>query len=71
MSLCVDDNSKYNGLIHVKLQRVVGYENSLDEFDIGHCPIKVEVTARFFHHLPQYKLSGPISQLWDMFGSCD
>ena len=24
-----------------------------------------------FLHLPQYKLSGPISQLWHMFESCD
>ena len=24
-----------------------------------------------FLHLPQYKLSGPISQLWHMLGSCD
>ena len=24
-----------------------------------------------FLHLPQYKLSSPISQLWHMSGSCD
>ena len=24
-----------------------------------------------FLHLPQYKLSSPISQLWHMLGSCD
>ena len=24
-----------------------------------------------FLHIPQYKLSSPISQLWHMLGSCD
>ena len=24
-----------------------------------------------FLHLPQYKLSSPVSQLWHMLGSCD
>ena len=27
---------------------IVVYENSSDEFDIGHCPIKVKVTALNF-----------------------
>ena len=36
---------KNNGSIDLKLEQVVVYENSLDEFDIGHCPIKVKVTA--------------------------
>ena len=42
----------------------VAYENILDEFDIGHCPIKVKVMHDFeiILHLPQYKLSSPISQ---------
>ena len=39
---CVHDNSK-NGLIHLKLEHIVVYENSWDEFDIGHCLIKVKV----------------------------
>ena len=65
--VCVHDNSKNNGSIHLKLEHVIGYENNSDEFDIGHCPIKVEI----FLHLPQYKLSRPISQLWHMLGSCD
>ena len=43
--VCVHDNSKNNGSIHLKLKHIVVYENSSDEFDIGHCPIKVEVTA--------------------------
>ena len=45
VSVCVNDNSKSNGSIHLKLEHIVVYENSLDEFDIGHCPIKVKVTV--------------------------
>ena len=73
LSVCVHDNSKNNGSIDLKLEHIVVYENSSDEFDIGHCPIKVKVTAYFeiFLHLPQYKLSRPISQLWHKLGSCD
>ena len=43
--VCVHDNSKNNGTIHLKLEHIVVYENSSDEFDIGHCLIKVKVTA--------------------------
>ena len=43
--VCVHDNSKNNGSIHLKLQHLIVYENSSDEFDIGHCPIKVKVTS--------------------------
>ena len=45
LSVCVHDNSKNNGSIDLKLEHIAVYENSLDEFDIGHCPIKVKVTA--------------------------
>ena len=45
LSVCVHDNSKNNGSIDLKLEHIVVYENSSDEFDIGHCPIKVKVTA--------------------------
>ena len=45
VSVCVPDNSKNNGSIDLKLEHIVVYENSSDEFDIGHCPIKVKVTA--------------------------
>ena len=45
LSVCVHDNSKNNGSIDVKLEHTVVYENRSDEFDIGHCPIKVKVTA--------------------------
>ena len=45
VSVCVHDNSKNNGSIHLKLEHIVVYENSSDEFDIEYCPIKVKVTA--------------------------
>ena len=45
VSACVHDNSKNNGSIHLKLKHIVVYKNRSDEFDIGHCPIKVKVTA--------------------------
>ena len=45
LSVCVHDNSKNNGSIDLKLEYIVVYGNSSDEFDIGHCPIKVKVTA--------------------------
>ena len=41
LSVCVHDNSKNNGSTDLKLERTVVYENSSDEFDIGHCPVKV------------------------------
>ena len=50
----------------MKLDYTVVYENSSDRFDIEHHWIKVKVTVGLqkFSHLPQYKLSGPITQLW-------
>ena len=41
--MCVHDNSKNNGSIHLKLEHIVVNEKSSDVFDIGHCPIKVKV----------------------------
>ena len=41
--VCVQDNSKNNGSIHLKLEHIVVYENRSDEFDIGYCPVKVTV----------------------------
>ena len=43
--VCVHDNSKNNSTGHLKLEHIVVYENSSDEFDIGHFPIQVKVTA--------------------------
>ena len=45
VSVCVHDNSKNNPSINLKLEHIVVYENSSEEFDIGHCAIKVKVTA--------------------------
>ena len=45
LCVCVHDNSKNNGSFDLNLEHTVVYENSSDEFDIGHCPIKVKVTA--------------------------
>ena len=45
VSVCVHDNSKNNDSIPLNLEHIVVYENSSDEFDIGHSPIKVKVTA--------------------------
>ena len=45
VSVSVHDNSKNNGSIELKLEHIVVDENSSDEFDIGHCPIKVKVTV--------------------------
>ena len=46
----------------MKLEYIVVYENSSDEFDIELHQIKVKVTVgvQNFPHLPQYKLAGPI-----------
>ena len=41
LSVGVHDNSKNNGSIHLKLEHIVVYKTSSDEFDIGHCPVKV------------------------------
>ena len=43
--VCVHDNSKNDASIDLKLEHIVVYENSSDEFNIGHCLIKVKVTA--------------------------
>ena len=45
VSLCVHDNSKNNGSIHLKLEHTVVDKNRSDKFDTGHCPIKIKVTA--------------------------
>ena len=45
----------------------------LGNFDrpIDHCVIKVKVMVGFHKcpHLPQYRLSGPITHVWNMLGS--
>ena len=46
--VCVDNNSRHNGSIHFKLEHIE-YENSSDEFDIGHCQSQGHsMTFKFF-----------------------
>ena len=70
LSVCVHDNSKNNGSIHLKLKHIVVYERvrhwALSDQGQGH-----GVTLKIFIHLPQYKVSSPVSQLWHMLGSCN
>ena len=46
----------------MKLEYIVVYQNSSEEFDVEHHRIKVKVTVGL-PYLPQYKLSGPVPQL--------
>ena len=43
VSSCIGTSLVNNGSIHLKLEHLVVYENSSEEFDIGHCLIKVKV----------------------------
>ena len=63
--VCVQDNSKSNQSRNMKFEYVLVYENISDKFDKSHCRIEVKVMVglEIFLHLPQYKLSGPITQL--------
>ena len=48
LSVCVFVYTiKNNGSIHLKLEHIVVYENSSDQFNIRHCPIKIKVTDDF------------------------
>ena len=76
VSVCVSvytihDTSKNNGSIHLK--HIVIYENSSTSSTLGIVRSRSRSRHDFeiFLHLPQYKLSGPIFQLWDKVGSCD
>ena len=55
----------------MKLEYIVVYENSPDDFDIEHHRITVKVTVGLqkFSPFTQYKLTGPITQLWYKLGS--
>ena len=59
--VCVHDNSKNNGSIHLKLEHIVVYENRA--LDIVRSRSRSQCDFEIFLHLPQYKLSSPISQL--------
>ena len=71
MCVFLHDNSKGNRSRNTKLEYIVVYENSPDEFDIELHRIKVKVTVgvQNFPNLPQYKLSGPIVRLWYKLGT--
>ena len=76
MCVFLHENSKSKRSRNMKLDYIVKYEITCfsDKFDIGHCRTKDKVTARlrnffFFSPLPQYKLSGPITQLWYKLGA--
>ena len=45
LSVCVHDNQKNNGSIHLKIKHTVIYEHRSNKFNIGHCLIKVKVAA--------------------------
>ena len=66
--VCVHDNSKTNSSIHLKLEHIVVYEDSSDDFDIELCRSRSRSRHdfEFFLHLLQYKLSSHISQLWHL-----
>ena len=68
LSVCVHENSKNKGSIHLKLKHIVVYENTLDNFDIGIVRSRSRSRRDFeiFLHLPPYKLSSPLYQLWHM-----
>ena len=64
------DNSKRNRSRNTKSENIVVYENSSDEFDIELHRIKVKVTVGVQKFTTiQYKLSGPIVQLWYKLGT--
>ena len=75
VSVCVHDNSKKknNVSIHLKLEHIVVYEKGPMSSTLGIFRSRSRSWRDFeiFLHLPQYKLSSPISQLWDMLGNCD
>ena len=71
--LCVHDNSKNNGSIHLKLEYTVVYKIVRMSSTLGIVWSRSRSRSDFeiFAHLPQYKLSRPISQLWHKLGSCN
>ena len=71
--VCVHDNAKNNGSIDLKLEHIVVYEIARTSSTLGIVRSRSRSQRDFeiFLHLPQYKLSTPISQLWHTLGSCD
>ena len=52
LCVCKHDNSKNNWSRDLKFEYIVAFENYLDEFDIGHCPIKVKDMAWLWNFFP-------------------
>ena len=71
LCVCFCTITKKNRSKKTKLEYIVVYENSSNEFDIELRQIKVNVTVGIqkFPHLPQYKLPGPIVQPWYKLGN--
>ena len=65
------DNSESNQSRNMKWGYTVLYKHISDKFDNGHFRIKVKVTVGLSNFSPftQYKLSGPITQIWYKLGS--
>ena len=63
MNVCVRVCVHCNRSRNMKLEYIVVYEKSSDEFNIEHSRIKVKVTVGF-QVFPNYQLSGPTTQLW-------
>ena len=68
--VCLHDNSR-NRSRNMKLEYIVVYENSLDEFDIELRCIKVKVTVgvQNFSPFTTIQLSGSTLQLWYKLGT--
>ena len=52
--VCLHNNSKRNRSTNMKLEYIVVYENSSDEFDIGNRRFKVKVTVGLQNFFPIY-----------------
>ena len=70
---CVCDNTKNNGSIHLKLEHIVAMNIARRSSTLGivRSRSKSQRDFEIFLHLPQYKLSSPLSQLWHKLESCD
>ena len=51
----------------MKLKQIVVDENISDKFGVGPRSVSLH-DFEFFLHLPQYKLSSPITRLWYKLG---
>ena len=62
----------YNGSIHLKLEHIVrSVARTSSTLGIVRSRSRSRHDFKIFLHLPQYKLSSPISHHWHKLGSCD